>query len=821
MNLALLSWWQRQRLTSRLVFSSVSLVLALLLLLFALVQGLISQQADRQWAHELHAAERVWRSLLAQESSRLLDSAALLASNHELRRALGRKDLAQMETALALEGERIGAQITAVLDTDLQLQATKPLDAVFLLWLKHTAYPQMARAQNGRTPADTPSASPWIDDPDALSQLLRTVAEHGTRDRSRSVLALLGDAPYQFVVAPVLDQEHNRIQGWVLMGFALSQSLADQVHTNLDVHVVLFADAAHNPNPPTLVFSTLATPASGLVLQADAAYATYVGNRYAQRQLRLPTLGGELHTVLLRSVSDAELPFVQLQLWLGGLSLLGLALFAWASARSVRRITAPLATLQQAALALEQGRFDAPLPPSVGFDEVSQLSRGFDAMRQSLAEQQGEIRRLAYRDRLTGLPNRQRFVEAVELALGQQRAGQPPLSVLSLNLDRFKHVNEVMGYAFGDELLRAVAQRLSEAVGKGHLLARLGSDEFGFLLTGLSADQALTQARLILAQLAAGVVLGGQRVDVRASAGLAEGPRDGSDADALINHAEMAMRQAKRRTAGVLCFVPEHDRSQVADLSLLGAMRDGMVRGELRMYLQPKLPLQSTRALAAEALLRWQHPTEGLIAPVRFIPFAEQTGFITELTTWVIDAAAQACAQWQQLGFACPIAVNVSTRDLLDPAFAERVAACLRRHGVDSSQISLEITESALMEDPARALSTLQQLAALGLELAIDDYGTGYSSLTYLKQLPVQTLKIDQSFIAQMASDSRDAAIVQSSLELAHQLGLLVVAEGVEDAATLQRLQAWGCDWAQGYHIAKPMPWEQLAPWWAKQPSAT
>ena len=795
--------------------------MALLLLLFALVQGLISQQADRQWAHELHAAERVWRSLLAQESSRLLDSAALLASNHELRRALGRKDLDQMETALALEGERIGAQITAVLDTDLQLQATKPLDAVFLLWLKHTAYPQMARAQNNRTPADAARASPWIDDPDALSQLLRAVAEHGTRDRSRSVLALLGDAPYQFVVAPVLDQENNRIQGWVLMGFALAQSLADQMHTNLDVHVLLFADAAHNPNPPTLVFSTLATPASGLMLEADAAYATYVGKRYAQRKLRLPALGGELHTVLLRSVADAELPFVQLQLWLGGLSLLGLALFAWASARSVRRITAPLATLQQAALALEQGRFDAPLPPSAGFDEVSQLSRGFDAMRQSLAEQQGEIRRLAYRDRLTGLPNRQRFVEAVELALGQQRAGQPPLSVLSLNLDRFKHVNEVMGYAFGDELLRAVAQRLSEAVGKGHLLARLGGDEFGLLLTGSSADQALTQARLILAQLAAGVVLGGQRVDVRASAGLAEGPRDGSDADALINHAEMAMRQAKRRTAGVLCFMPEHDRSQVADLSLLGAMRDGMVRGELRLYLQPKLPLHGKRALSAEALLRWQHPTEGLIAPARFIPFAEQTGFITELTTWVIEAAAQACAQWKHLGFACPIAVNVSTRDLLDPAFAERVAACLRRHGVDSSQISLEITESALMEDPARALATLQQLAALGLELAIDDYGTGYSSLTYLKQLPVQTLKIDQSFIAQMASDSRDAAIVQSSLELAHQLGLLVVAEGVEDAATLQRLQAWGCDWAQGYHIAKPMPWEQLAPWWAKQPQGT
>ena len=813
MNLALLSWWQRQRLATRLLWASVALVLLMLVLLFGFVQALITQQANKQLAHELQAAERVWRSLLQQESNRLLDGASLLASNHELRRALGRKDMAQMEAALALEGERIGAQITAVLDPDLRLQVTNPLDSLFLLWLKHNAYPQMARAPS---PAGSKQPPAWLQDADSLARLLQALAEHTTRDRQRSVLALLGGAPYQFVAAPIIDQDLNRVQGWVLMGFALSPALAAQVHTNLEVHVALLA--APSQQPTSLVFSTLDQPPPGL--EALNGHVWIDGDRYARHPVALPAWGGQLHTVLLRSHTQAMAPFVQLQIGLALLSLGGLILFGWASSRSMRRITEPLALLQRAARALEQGRFDAPLPPSGGDDEVSQLSRGFDSMRQSLAEQQTEIRRLAYRDRLTGLPNRQRFVEAVELALGQQNADQPPLSVLTLNLDRFKHVNEVMGYAFGDELLRAVSQRLLEAVGPAHLLARLGGDEFGVLLSGLSAPQALEQARLILAQLAAGVVISGQRVDVRASAGLAEGPRDANEAGGLVNRAEMAMRQAKRRTAGVLCFVPEHDRSQVADLSLLGAMRDGIARGELRLFLQPKLPLLPTRAVAAEALLRWQHPTEGLIAPARFIPFAEQTGFISELTAWIIDAAAQACAQWAQQGFVCPIAVNVSTRDLLDPGFADRVAACLARHRVDASQISLEITESALMEDPARALATLHQLAALGLDLAIDDYGTGYSSLTYLKQLPVQTLKIDQTFIGQMASDSRDAAIVQSSLDLAHQLGLKVVAEGVEDAATLQRLRAWGCDWAQGYHIAKPMPWEQFAPWWAWQPPA-
>ncbi len=813
MPVPLLNWWVRQRLASRLLWSSVLLVLAMLLLLFALVQGLIKQQAERQLSHELHAAERVWRSLLTQESTRLLDAATLLAANHEMRRALGRKDTAQMETALAREGARIGAQITAVLDTDLRLQVSNPLDAMFMLWIKHNAYPQMARSQQGLGAGG--GAPTWLQEPDALTGLLQALAEHATRDRQRSVLALLGGVPYQFVVAPMVDADSNRVQGWVLMGFALAHDLALEVHRNLDVQLILFATATDAA--PQLVFSTLSATPTTLALPSGTEHLLIAGERYAWRQMSLPAWGGQLHTVLLHSHTQAMLPFVQLQLWWAALSVLGLALFAWASARSLQRITGPLRILQQAARALEQGRFDAELPPDLGRDEVSELSRGFDAMRQSLAQQQTEIRRLAYRDRLTGLPNRQRFIEALELALGQHSARAEPLSVLTLNLDRFKHVNEVMGYAFGDELLRAVALRLRNAVGSAHLLARLGGDQFGVLLPGLATAQALELARLVLSDLGAGVLLSGQQVDVRASIGIAEGPRDAAEADGLVNRAEMAMRWAKRRAAGVLCFVPDHDRSQVADLSLLGAMRDGIARGELRLYLQPKLALQTKGPPAAEALLRWQHPTEGLIAPVRFIPFAEQTGFVTELTTWMIDAAAQACAHWAQQGLDYQIAVNVSTRDLLDGTFAQRVAACLQRHGVAARQISLEITESALMEDPQHALATLQQLAALGIELAIDDYGTGYSSLSYLKQLPVQALKIDRSFVAQMAHDARDASIVQSTLELAHHLGLHVVAEGVEDEPTLQRLRDLGCDWAQGYHIAKPMPWEQFAPWLERQ----
>lgn len=802
------TWWLTLGLGSRWLAVSVALVLGMQGLVLWVVQGVMAQQAQQRLHDELRIADRMMESLLARETARLHEGAMLLAANHGFRTALDRGDVRAMQEALDHEGQRIGAPITAVFGPDLQLRATNPLDALFLVWLKETAYPGMQRSLDG-----LPGALPSAHDLQAvgLPAQLQQIAALATRERTLTTLALLGAAPFQFVVVPVVDVATQPVRAWVLMGFPLQRSLAKELQETLDVQVVVLA--AQTAGPTHVVFDTLG---QGLAWPEISGVSTQVqvnGDRLVLHQRQQVAVGGEVRTVLLRSHSAVMQPFYHLQLWLGAISLVGLGLFLWVSARSLHRMTEPLRTLQRAAQALQQGRFDISWPVPRGNDEVARLSRGFEAMRQSLSAQQAEIRRLAYRDRLTGLPNRQRFVEAVELALGQAQ-GQAPVAVLTLNLDRFKHVNEVLGYAFGDELLRAVAQRLGALVEGEQLLARLGGDEFGVLLPGQSADGAAALARHMLEQLAQGVVLAGQPLDVRASVGIAQGPDDAHDADMLVNRAEMAMRWAKRRLTGVQRFLPEHDSHSGDTLSLLGDLREAVTQGQLKLYLQPKLALNGTGTLAAEALLRWQHPKHGLVSPARFIPFAEQTGFVCELTRWTLDAAAQAAAQWRRAGMRpCCIAVNVSARDLLDEHFPEQVQAILLRHGVSAADIALEITESAIMDDPERAQATLWALADLGVGLAIDDFGTGYSSLAYLKRLPVQTLKIDQTFVRDLGQQNQDALIVRSTIELAHALGLDVVAEGVEDATTLEQLRAWGCDWAQGYHLARPMPRENFAAW--------
>jgi diguanylate cyclase (GGDEF)-like protein len=393
------------------------------------------------------------------------------------------------------------------------------------------------------------------------------------------------------------------------------------------------------------------------------------------------------------------------------------------------------------------------------------------------------------------------------LAMTTEAAESVPVSVITLNLDRFKHVNDVLGYAFGDELLCAVADRLQGQVKRERdTVARLGGDVFALMLYRTDAEGAQQLAQRIARTFEEALTLSGQTVDVSASMGVASWPADADAADLLLSRSEIAMHAAKAKTAGALLYEPALDSSSAQNLSLLTDLRHALEHGELRLYLQPKIAVATGRVVAAEALVRWQHPTRGLVPPMQFIPFAEQTGFVRQLTLWMFEEAAR---HWQGLqgpGQATRIAVNLSTRDLLDNAFPERLAAVLQRHQVPTSGFCLEITESAIMDDPLRAEATLNRLAAQGFKLSIDDFGTGYSSLAYLKRLPVNELKIDKSFVMGMASDTNDEKIVRSTIDLAHNLGLSVVAEGVEDAAILTRLAHLQCDEAQGYHMSKPVP---------------
>jgi len=429
------------------------------------------------------------------------------------------------------------------------------------------------------------------------------------------------------------------------------------------------------------------------------------------------------------------------------------------------------------------------------------------------------IEHQALHDDLTGLANRNLFNDRLQQALLAARRSRRDVGVMILDLDRFKEVNDTLGHHFGDLLLQEVARRLTAAVRTGDSVARLGGDEFAVLLPEVAgSDGAALVAARVVAALDAPIWTGEVAIDIEASVGVALGPRDGTDAATLVQRADVAMYLAKDGQGGVAFYDADLDRYSPQRLTLLGGLKHAIERGELALHYQPKVELATGRVAGVEALVRWQHPTLGLVLPEEFIPFAEHTALITPLTEWVLRTAIEQCRRWQEQGLDIPVAVNVSTRSLLNVDFPFDVATLLRSAGLDARMLELEVTETAIMTEPNRARLVLDALVDQGIRVAIDDFGTGYSSLAYLKDLPVHEVKIDRSFVAGMTTDPSNAVIVHSVVSLGRNLGLRVTAEGVEDDETMAGLAEAGCDDAQGYLWTKPLAAHRFEEWLQDHP---
>jgi diguanylate cyclase (GGDEF)-like protein len=766
-----------------LILRLIGLTLLLLLIVqaagFAVVRATIERNARAQIAQALDLDENVWRRLLEQNADKLRQGSALLAADYGFRSAVNSGDEETIQSVLENHGNRIGAAVTALLGTDLELRA-------------------VSLAGNM----------------EAFPATLRALVPPLAAQPQGSQIAVMGGVPYQFVMVPL---RAPVVIGWVLMGFPVNQPLADEMRQLLAVHVALVVKG--EDGRAKVPVSTL-PPGSLALLQREGVPSgelqTPEGILLA-RAIRLDSVGGEVQALLLRSVEEVLAPYRQLQVLLAIITVAGVMLFAVGTGLVAQRLTTPLRSLLAATQRLSRGEYDVPLEHTDRSDEIGNLARSFDHMRRDIAAQQTEVRRLAYWDRLTGLPNRERFREAVVLAIARSTGGaEPPhpLAVLTLDLDRFKHVNDVLGYSFGDRLLQAVAERLRQQVpSPENMVARLGGNEFAVLLRGADAATAHATALRITQSFEEPLAFEDQTVDLSAGIGIACWPGDADDADTLLSRSEIAMYAAKRRLSGAQQYDASFDSASAQTLSLLTELRHAVEHHELRLYLQPKVPLHGQPGRAAEALVRWQHPQRGLVPPMQFIPFAEQTGFVRQLTLWMFEEVARLLADPRTQGLALRVSVNLSTRDLLDPELSTRLADILVRHGVPASAFCLEITESAIMDDPQRAEAMLNRLSEQGFKLSIDDFGTGYSSLAYLKRLPVHELKIDKSFVMGMETGEDDAMIVRSTIDLAHNLGLTVVAEGVETAAILERLRTLACDEAQGYHIARPLPVDDFLAW--------
>jgi len=792
--------WMNRSVGARIVTLTLGLLALVQIASFTAISASLAQHARGVLPDRLAVGERVLQSLLDQKSQKLSDGARLLAADYGFKSAVLSHEAETIASVLANHGARIGATETALLGTDFSLQASGGGEAR------------------------------------ELAPVAARLAAHAVATGGASEIALLGGRPHQVVMVPM---KAPVVVGWVLMGFPIENRLAHEMEALSALNVTLLS----RPNPgapwqPAL--TSLSAPlADGLAKQAWSAESGLLPMRsvkldqeeFGVRAKWLTTgadtgagTGSQQAAVLALlslSIDEAGRTPRDLQIALLGITLIGFVVFVFGSLFTARRVTTPLRALAAAADRLGAGDYTTPMQGLRRDDEMGHLAHAFEQMRISVGEKQEQILKLAYWDSLTGLPNRVQFRDAVREAIVQAQqaslrdpAARPTVAVIMLDLDRFKHVNDVLGYRFGDLVLNRVAERLTQQIVRGDdLVARLGGDEFAVLLRNGDAALAESVAQRVHSAFDLPLKLEEHTVDMGAGIGIACWPEHGGDADILLSRAEVAMYAAKRRTQGPLTYHASIDAASAQTLSLLSELRHAVDRGELRLFLQPKLSLDTGRVGGAEALVRWMHPQRGMVPPSEFIPFAEQTGFIRTLTIWVFEEAARHWQLLQAEGLPIVLSVNLSTRDLLDQDLPKKFDALLVKHRVPAEAFCLEITESAIMDDPQRALATLNRLSALGFKLSIDDFGTGYSSLAYLKRLPVDELKIDKSFVMSMEKDLDDAKIVRSTIDLAHNLGLSVVAEGVENAKVWELLRELDCDEAQGYHMGKPMPASEFHRW--------
>lgn len=424
----------------------------------------------------------------------------------------------------------------------------------------------------------------------------------------------------------------------------------------------------------------------------------------------------------------------------------------------------------------------------------------------------------ATHDSLTNLPNRTLFLDRLQQATNSAKREGLTLAVFLLDIDRFKEVNDTLGHYNGDRLLKQVALRLAGIVREADTLARIGGDEFGFLLqTPGSLSDIENLAKKIKKSLTPPFSLENLSLDVQASVGAALFPKHGTDADTLIQRADVAMYIAKQDKSGFVIYSEKLDGHSPHRLTLMGELRQAIKNDELVLHYQPKISSLTNQVCSAEALVRWQHAKNGFMPPDEFIPLAERTGLIQDLTIWVLKEALQQCVMWHKANIDIGIAINISSLCLVNPEFPEIIAGLLASYDFPAEFLTLEITETAIIGDPVRSLAILNRIHAMGVSFSIDDFGTGYSSLAYLKKLPVTEIKIDKSFVINMLNDESDAAIVNATIQLGHNLGLTVVAEGVEDEKTVNSLKSMGCDILQGYFFSKAIASEAFIAWVAKR----
>ncbi len=758
----------------------IACVLILLLLvvvsaLYFAVKAATGAAVQAQAREELDIGGRVFERLLESRSRQLHDAVQVLAADFGFKEAVASGDEETIRSALGNSGARINAGAVMLLGMDGKLQVSTAVRV----------------------------------GSDSSARLAELMQEH-QRNGGQGLLQPIDDDIYLLVEANVTAPIPI---ARVVMGFRLDADFASEMRelTHLDMSLV-----ATQAGKPDIWLSTLP---GDLEEALRSEIKTHDGDilrigerRYMDRRLVLSS-GADYQVLLLlhKSLEQAQEAFAPLDrdiLLIALCALLGSLAGALLLARSVSQ---PVRALAAAARRIGEGDYQSTLELDRS-DELGQLAGAINRMRDDIAERERQLAHNALHDTLTGLPNRTLALERLGSAITAER----PTALLYLGIGNFRSVNEACGPGGGDLVLQQIGRRLHATLRPGDSLARLIADEFLLLLEGTDSDSAVAAADKLQQLLLKPQRIGSLDVAIDSRIGIACYPADGSTPEELLRRAGIAMQDAAQAPGHLQLYQQGRDAAQQRQVLLIRDLRHAAARGELLLHYQPKLDIAEGRVLQAEALLRWQHPQFGLVSPGEFIPLAERTGSIQSLTAWVIEEVLRQLQEWAGRGLRLQVSLNISTDDLMGRELVERMRGLLRRLRVHPDQLSFEITESAVMQDPVQALKVLNGLRDLGISLSVDDFGTGYSSLAQLKSMPVQELKIDQSFIRELDETSEDAVIVRSTIDMSHSLGLKVVAEGVEHAHSLRLLERWRCDTAQGYLISRPLSASAFEAWIAQ-----
>jgi len=743
------------RFRTRLIIILAGLVAGALLVALAAVWVATENQLERSIERELSVSEKVFRELLDSRSTQLLQAAEVLTDDFGFKRAVSSKDRETIISALVNHGERIEAELMVLQTPDgKEIASSHAFDELRI----------------------NPRAA----------------------DSNRE-LAVVEDELFQLVTVPV---NAPNLIAWATLGFEVDSELAEELKSLANADISLWLESSNDVLASSLSQPKVSSLSETLTQSNGILDAWLLNNDFAGNEVILNLDSGDaVHVVLTTSLSAATEEFTRLRWQIVLIAIAALVVAMLLAVIIARGVSRPLQQLSGAAKKLQQGDY-SETNLSLNDDEFGKLADTFGSMRKAISEREQRISYQASHDHLTNLPNRRFFRKELEKLLHANNSG----CLLLLNIRQFRVLNDSVGQEIGDDILRQLSDRLRQCCANSTLLARVGGDEFAILYSFEQlAFELNSNVNQLEAFLKSPFKVGDSDYRLAFNLGVVCFPEQGAEVDLLIRRAQVSVQQAKLQQSFYVEYQQGLDEQHMRRLQIIESLKDAVKDEELHLVLQPKINCQSGTVVGAEVLLRWQSEKLGFVGPDEFIPLAEQSGAITDLTDWVCRQSVELLRNWEQQGKTLKLSINLSTVDLLSDALPLLFEQLIKGFPQLPQRLVLEVTESAVMQDPEKAIARLETLKRLGFSISIDDYGTGHSSLAQLRRLPVEELKVDRAFVQYLSEEAMDESIVRSTIQLAHELGLRVVAEGVEDEASWKVLQSLQCDELQGYYFSKPL----------------